>query len=246
MNEIVGPQLADFSYLVEGLNRGVELRDWTKIARRWSGRGRMRTLVLIMSLLFSEHNAASQIVGTLMYFIGLVLHLVAKGHLVRNEQLCRSGPYGWVRHPFYIANLVIDLSICITAGAFWIALSYIVIFPLAYLPRILAEEQSLEARFGSIYLGYAQSVPRLLPIVQLPSLWQWVKGVSSQNLRNENEISRQLRLCAYLPLLHASIVLKQEIRDPSADRCVPLIVLCALSVVLWSVGEIYHRLKEDG
>jgi protein-S-isoprenylcysteine O-methyltransferase Ste14 len=80
----------------------------------------------------------------------------------REHQLVTTGPYRWIRHPFYDAVLLSVLAISLLAANWFILLTGCAVFGLQVI-RTAREEQRLLARFGSGYLAYAQQTGRFLP-----------------------------------------------------------------------------------
>lgn len=76
--------------------------------------------------------------------------------------LITTGPYRWVRHPFYDALALFVLGFAlITTSWFILATGALVFFLLAL--RSHTEEELLLARFGEPYRAYRQSTGRFLP-----------------------------------------------------------------------------------
>ena len=217
---------------------------WRAFASRFSGRGRIRSVFLLAALVFSVWNPIPAAVGAAVFLSGALLHAIAKGNLVRNTQLCQSGPYGWVRHPFYVANFLIDLGLCLMAGLPWLGLLYVFLFPLAYLPRIFAEEEALREHFGPTFDDYCRKTPRLFPRA-FPHPFAWLRETSYENLRRENELSRLVRLCGY-PFFITAVILGKTIWHEHIH--VESLVACAaaVSLALWGAGELIHTQVEDG
>ena len=80
----------------------------------------------------------------------------------REHQLVTTGPYRWIRHPFYDAVLLTVLAISLLAANWFILLTGCAVFSLQVI-RTAREEQKLLARFGSNYLAYTQQTGRFLP-----------------------------------------------------------------------------------
>ncbi len=93
---------------------------------------------------------------------GLLLRGWAAGHLEKNRQLARSGPYNWVRNPLYIGTLLVAAGLVVSARRWELAIVFGAVFLLIYLPVIELEEQHLRRLFPE-YAGYAAQVPKLLP-----------------------------------------------------------------------------------
>jgi protein-S-isoprenylcysteine O-methyltransferase Ste14 len=111
--------------------------------------------------------------GVIIAFCGGALWVWAVHHLGKNltdtvitrqqHFLVTSGPYQWVRHPFYMACalLVVGGSLAM-ANWFILLLSSIVFFGFL-VPRTRIEERKLVERFGDEYRNYMRRVGRFVP-----------------------------------------------------------------------------------
>jgi protein-S-isoprenylcysteine O-methyltransferase Ste14 len=80
----------------------------------------------------------------------------------REATLVTHGPYGWVRHPFYVTAALLMSSVTILTANWLIAVaSLVVLFLLAV--RTPKEEQKLIERFGDQYRAYMLQTPRFVP-----------------------------------------------------------------------------------
>lgn len=80
----------------------------------------------------------------------------------REHTLVRSGPYRWVRHPFYVS-----LALCVAANSlatanWFILVSGALLFILIVI-RTRKEEALLLTRFGDAYREYMERTGRFLP-----------------------------------------------------------------------------------
>lgn len=83
--------------------------------------------------------------------------------LIEGQRLVSTGPFSTVRHPTYLAHILMLAGIFLITGytgtgflaLFDILISYYAIIPL--------EERELEARFGDDYRKYKRRVPKFLP-----------------------------------------------------------------------------------
>ena len=76
--------------------------------------------------------------------------------------LATSGPYAHVRHPQYVAFILIMIGFLFQ----WPTLLTLLMFPIlvfAYLRLARAEEQDTLARFGEDYRRYMSTTPRFIP-----------------------------------------------------------------------------------
>jgi protein-S-isoprenylcysteine O-methyltransferase Ste14 len=80
----------------------------------------------------------------------------------KKHTLVTTGPYAWVRHPFYTsAALAIVANSLATANWFVLATGCLVFMLLVI--RCRTEEDNLIARFGEEYRAYARRTGRFLP-----------------------------------------------------------------------------------
>lgn len=89
--------------------------------------------------------------------------MVPPGQVV-GHQLFTHGSYQWVRHPFYVASLLLVLALELLLVS-WMS---VVIMPLLvarviYMAKV--EERQLEAHYGQAYIAYKRKSWRLLPYV---------------------------------------------------------------------------------
>jgi protein-S-isoprenylcysteine O-methyltransferase Ste14 len=111
--------------------------------------------------------------GVAFAFCGIALWIWTFSHLGKNvtdtvvtrerHSLVTSGPYQWVRHPFYVAILLVFTGLSL-AMANWLMLvmSGVVFFGFI-VPRTRIEERKLVERFGDDYRTYMRRVGRFVP-----------------------------------------------------------------------------------
>jgi hypothetical protein len=165
-------------------------------------RGGLRFFLVLLALGRGAATYSTILAGSPMLLLGTALHFWAKGCLRQNRVVAQGGPYRFVRHPFYLANAMIDAALAVMSG-WWVLWAVLPFWWLAvYLPVIRREERDLTMAFGSVYETYARRVPCLVP-------WRWpgrgpcaAEGFSwhNPNIALEGEPARVVRLLAY-PLL---------------------------------------------
>lgn len=80
----------------------------------------------------------------------------------KEHTLVTTGPYRWVRHPFYTsAALLVPASSLATANWFFIVMGCLMFLLLVI--RTRKEEENLIARFGDDYRNYMQRTGRFVP-----------------------------------------------------------------------------------
>ena len=77
--------------------------------------------------------------------------------------LVRSGPFGLVRNPLYIGNLLLWIGFAISAGLLWLVPFILVVLGAEYHAIVRWEEGHLEERLGESYRTYKAEVGRWLP-----------------------------------------------------------------------------------
>lgn len=99
--------------------------------------------------------------------LGLAIRSWAAGHLVKSDELTRTGPYAHLRHPLYAGTLLIATGFALLLGG---ALMWAVLlvawswFVLIYFPRKeRVEAARLQSLHGARYLRYRDAVPALCP-----------------------------------------------------------------------------------
>ncbi len=78
------------------------------------------------------------------------------------HSLVTTGPYRWVRHPFYDASGLAILASSVAAANWFLFLTGGLAFILM-IGRTRIEERHLLARFGDSYQAYAEQTGRFLP-----------------------------------------------------------------------------------
>ena len=91
-------------------------------------------------------------------------HWSGAAQILRKHQLVKEGPYLSVRHPIYLANLLMMLSgLFIEQNIFLVTLFTSNLLILVY--RIKVEEEILVKEFGKKYRSYQNTTKKLIPLV---------------------------------------------------------------------------------
>ena len=83
-----------------------------------------------------------------------------------DQQICRQGPYRWVRHPGYLAQILLWIGLAFTSQDPGAVVLIGVMVIAGYFYRIIEEEHMLTEVVGKRYRDYAASAKRLIP-------WIW-------------------------------------------------------------------------
>ncbi len=172
------------------------------------GRSHLRDILLVLCVLFLQPSYSLFWAGAGLFVIAMALRLWAKGILRRNKKISTGGPYALCRHPFYLGNLLLDLSLCLMAGNIWLAAIYLPVFLLIYTKTMKREETYLLSRFPEEYPAVLR-LNRLLPV--LPSDLSKLAGDWQMKvLLKESEVSRLCKILAIASFLYWIQIMRHE------------------------------------
>ncbi|MGA2618309.1 MAG: isoprenylcysteine carboxylmethyltransferase family protein [Thermoguttaceae bacterium] len=206
-------------------------------------RGGLRFFLVLVTLLAGASTHATILAGVPCILLGAALHFWAKGCLRQDRFVAMTGPYRFVRHPFYLANALIDGGIAVMSGAWPIRLALPAWWLAVYLPVMRKEERRLTAAFGSTYADYRRRVPGLIPWRRpLPRGgpgFQW----SNPNIADGEEIPRAVRILAYPLLLLVWTDLRTDRWAVLADglKLLALSTLIMLYALSWALRRHQRR-----
>lgn len=106
------------------------------------------------------HIASYVLIGCGFYLLSNAWHVLY--HAQRRNSLATAGPYARIRHPQYVAFVLILLGFLLQ----WPTLLTLVMFPvlmLMYGRLALIEEAEMHARFGKVFDDYASRTPKFIP-----------------------------------------------------------------------------------
>lgn len=101
--------------------------------------------------------------GAAIFVAGLIGRVWASGFLVKNDLLTTAGPYGRVRNPIYVSNLLLGAGLVLMNGYYWPVILLILLYLACYLPGMRVEEENLRRRYGPAFDAYANTVPLICP-----------------------------------------------------------------------------------
>jgi protein-S-isoprenylcysteine O-methyltransferase Ste14 len=171
---------------------------WSRIARRV--RVPLGFLFAVFYFWRARPTWLALLLGGIIAGLGVWLRALASGHVRKNRELTRSGPYAYVRNPLYLGSIIIGAGFAAAARDVWVAVGLAVLFVLIYLPVIRSEEAFLQATFVE-FDDYRRSVPQLLP---RRLSWRGAKGGFSRELYFQHrEYNAALGTAAMLAALAA-------------------------------------------
>lgn len=184
------------------------IAEFTRRWRRWAAHNRVRVTMVfaLVYVAFSFPDPLRLLPGALLVALGQSTRLWAAGHLQRNVELARAGPYRWVRHPLYLGSFLMGVGLAIVAVH---ALAWLVAFLLLYFaffwPAMHVEELRLQSLFGAEYQEFMVEVPRLVPRLQPTrrgpeppprGSFSWDRALANRELRSAAAMAALLILQA--------------------------------------------------
>ena len=84
---------------------------------------------------------------------------------VGGTHLFVDGPFGYVRNPLYVGNMMMYIGVGIMANALmpYLVMTAFIFFLFQYMMIVTKEEEYLRTTFGDEYERYVQQVPRFFP-----------------------------------------------------------------------------------
>lgn len=150
-------------------------------------RGTLPIVLLIVSIIFFSYVQyynleydrlisydIYQILALFIAFLGLAIRVFTVGYSAKNtsgrnteQQIAntvnQTGIYSIVRHPLYLGNFLMWLAPALLVQNFWFIVAFIFIYWVYYERIMFAEEQFLRAKFGEVYLKWAEKTPAFIP-----------------------------------------------------------------------------------
>jgi protein-S-isoprenylcysteine O-methyltransferase Ste14 len=212
-------------------------------------RGNLRNLIRILSYLsvfFFKINTAEIAAAFILLGLGCIVHYITKGELVRNVIMCNNGIYGIVRHPYYMANYLIDISFCLLSGSPYLLLVYPFLFFWVYGPTLRKEERFLAETHNEPYIEYMLDVPQVFPDSYFAKYLKGIFSGFSKKRISKNEVSRIMRFWAtalFILFLHTIKGLGLDVLEFSTFYKSYLPFLMLISVLLLYLTSLLVRGK---
>ncbi len=127
---------------------------------------------LVVGLIFGSPTLASICLGLIVALLGESFRFWGVGHAsyetrvtgtVGAPRLVTSGPFGYVRNPLYIGNMLLYTGFGIMSALPWLVVITLAWFIFQYHMIVSREEEFLESKFGQEYDLYRKAVPRFIP-----------------------------------------------------------------------------------
>ena len=136
--------------------------------------------------------------GLVVALAGIAVRLWASGHIKKNETLATDGPYGYVRHPLYVGNILLGIGFSLACGLWWGSPLFVAILILFYPQAIKNEDEKLRRLFTEEWENWRANTRALIPRIkagQIPGgSWSFY-----QSLRQNGEpiIALIILACLY-------------------------------------------------
>jgi protein-S-isoprenylcysteine O-methyltransferase Ste14 len=133
--------------------------------------------IALALLLIPAANSSSSLstsllpIGVLTVAAGEAVRLWAVHHIgaisrTRSDRLgplIDTGPFGLVRNPLYLGNILLWLGFALSARLLWVAPLIVILLAVEYHAIVRWEETLLADRLGDSYRRYMTRVPRWIP-----------------------------------------------------------------------------------
>lgn len=127
---------------------------------------------LVIGLIFGEPTITSLVAGFVTSLIGESIRFWGVGHAtsetrvtgnVGASRLVVSGPFGYVRNPLYVGNMLLYTGFGVMANLPWLIVLTLAWFAFQYYMIVSREEEFLAGKFGAEYDTYRRNVPKFIP-----------------------------------------------------------------------------------
>lgn len=129
---------------------------------------------LLVMFFYAESNLYSMIAGALIVIAGEMIRLwgvtwagseTRTTGTVGGTFLIISGPFGYVRNPLYVGNILLYIGFGVFSNALfpYLQIAALIFFAIQYHLIVEGEEGYLRKTFGEDYADYCKNVPRFIP-----------------------------------------------------------------------------------
>ncbi len=160
----------------------------------WKGLARRRvTLGFVFAIAvfwLARPTGESIAVGGAIAWIGELLRIWAAGHIEKDKEITRSGPYRLTRHPLYLGSMIMGAGFAVATRSWIGALIVVLYLAVTTVAAVRTEEASLDARFQGEYSAYRDG--RAAPVA---------RAFSVRRVWSNREYRAMIGLAAALGLL---------------------------------------------
>lgn len=156
--------------------------------------------IIVYGYYYKSINIILFFVGVPLYVIGAIFNEYSRfvlgkqwsgpAIIIKDHKLITTGPYGIVRHPMYLANIIMYASAGLMVNCILGIILSLIIFVPIFMKRAVVEENELEETFGNTYKNYKKNVPMFIPLMKLPNNEKILRGPNATKKRiNEKRMS---------------------------------------------------------
>jgi protein-S-isoprenylcysteine O-methyltransferase Ste14 len=133
--------------------------------RQLAQRIRVPAGFVLAPLLFisARPTLASLAAGAFIAVVGLSIRAWASGHLKKNQELAKSGPYAHTRNPLYLGTFLLGTGAAVGGGTLWFVALFAAMYLIIYVPVMFAEAETMRELFSIEYEDYSKQVPLFVP-----------------------------------------------------------------------------------
>jgi protein-S-isoprenylcysteine O-methyltransferase Ste14 len=107
-----------------------------------------------VAIALARPTVRSLMIGGAIALAGELVRVWASGHIQKGQEVTRSGPYQFVRHPLYLGSAVMSIGFIVAAQSVTVAVLVSAYVLITYVAAIRTEEATLDARFDGEYSAY--------------------------------------------------------------------------------------------
>ena len=131
--------------------------------RRQRHRQTVGVLLVLVFTLLGQPSPLQWGIGAGIVAAGMLIRMWASGIVHKNDVLATTGPYGFVRHPLYVGNILIGIGFCVASGLLWSYAAFLAILLYFYPHTIRYEDRKLRRLFGEQWDEWASRTRALIP-----------------------------------------------------------------------------------
>lgn len=98
----------------------------------------------------------SLVIGLTIAALGEAIRIWASGHIVKGQEVTRSGPYRLVRHPLYLGSSIMGVGFVVASRSAVVAVLVAAYLGITFVAAMRTEEATLDERFGGEYSAYRE------------------------------------------------------------------------------------------
>jgi amino acid transporter len=135
-------------------------------------RGMAEVLIVVGAFALGEPTPVSLVIGGLICVAGEAIRILVAGYGRNVGEMVMSGPYRFVRHPYFLGTGLMFIGIAIASRSAVITALAIVLMVLSHRKYARRDEEQLKKALGPEYGVYVATVPAVVPRIWPTALKQ--------------------------------------------------------------------------